>query len=383
VTPASTTLGEVCRLANGNAFSSKDWTDHGLPIIRIANLNGSKDFDFFAGEPDSKWTVEPGDLLFSWSGTRGTSFGPARWDGPRAVLNQHIFKVTPRSGIDSQWLFAILEALTTRIEKKAHGGSGIVHVRKADLVREPISVPSIEEQTKLGDLVELVRSISQRVGKLIDAKRTFKRGLMQQLLTGQERFPEFRAGPWELYRFDRLCEEVSDRNGGRFGSDSVMGVFKGAGFEPMRERVRGKGDLSRYKVVPPEAFAYNPMRLNIGSIAFNDVGRPIVVSPDYEVFRVRSGEVDPHFVNQLRHSSYWTSFMKRAGTGSVRVRIYFTDLARLRVPKPALEEQERIATALRLADSELDLIAAQRDQIEMLKRSLLSRLVSGSLQVPS
>src|SRR5262249_32203507 len=150
----------------------------------------------------------------------------------------------------------------------------------------------------------------------IRAKRIFKRWLMQKLFTGQKRFPEFRDRPWAMQPFATLCEELSDRNGKRFQSDRVMGVIKGVGFEPMRDRVRGKADLARYKVVPASAFAYNPMRLNIGSIAYNNLGREILVSPDYEVFRVRAKIATGEFVNQLRHSSDWTGFIKRAGAGS-------------------------------------------------------------------
>jgi type I restriction enzyme S subunit len=205
---------------------------------------------------------------------------------------------------------------------------------------------------------------------------------MQHLLTGQKRFPEFKDRPWGRHRFDHLCEELSERNGSKLGADSVMGVIKGVGFEPMRHRVRGKGDLSRYKVVPPGAFAYNPMRLNIGSIAYNNLGRTILVSPDYEVFRARPGIADPEYVNQLRYSAYWSSFMDRAGAGSVRVRIYFTDLARLRVPAPDADEQSRIAGVLRLADLEIDQLAQLHELIEAQRRALLSQLLSGSLALP-
>ena len=117
---------------------------------------------------------------------------------------------------------------------------------------------------------------------------------MQQLLAGQKRFPEFRSRPWPLHRFDALCEELSDRNGKQLGADSVMGVIKGVGFDANARSSPRQGDLARYKIVPPGGFAYNPMRLNIGSIAFNDLpGVTILVSPDYVVFRARSDARNP------------------------------------------------------------------------------------------
>jgi type I restriction enzyme, S subunit len=125
------------------------------------------------------------------------------------------------------------------------------------------------------------------------------------------------------------------------------------------------------------------MRLNIGSLAFNDFERSILVSPDYVVFRARPGVASPDFVNQLRYSSYWTGFMKRAGAGSVRVRIYFSDLAHLRVPSPEPDEQNRIAEVLKLVDSEISRLEQLQELIENKKFALLSRLLSDDLAVPS
>jgi type I restriction enzyme S subunit len=92
-------LGDLCFLSGGNGFRPPDWSDHGLPIIRIQNLNGSTEFNYFAGEPEPKWVIEPGDLLFAWAGVKGVSFGPCIWPGPRGVLNQHTYKMRLRKDV--------------------------------------------------------------------------------------------------------------------------------------------------------------------------------------------------------------------------------------------------------------------------------------------
>jgi hypothetical protein len=83
-------IGDLCTLGNGHGFKASDWSDNGLPIIRIQNVRGSGDFNYFAGKPEADWIVEPGELLFAWAGVPGVSFGPGIWPGPRALLNQHI-----------------------------------------------------------------------------------------------------------------------------------------------------------------------------------------------------------------------------------------------------------------------------------------------------
>lgn len=66
-------IGTLCNLINGRAFKPKEWTNVGLPIIRIQNLNKpNAQFNYFSGLLAEKHLVKKGDLLFAWSGTPGT-----------------------------------------------------------------------------------------------------------------------------------------------------------------------------------------------------------------------------------------------------------------------------------------------------------------------
>jgi type I restriction enzyme S subunit len=150
---ATKEIKDLCSFSNGHGFTRHDWAKSGLPIIRIAHLNGSRDFDYFQGEPEPDWIVEPGELLFAWAGTKGVSFGPTIWGGPRGVLNQHIFRVRPREGVDKTWLYYALLQVTQRIEKQAHGfKSTLLHVRKSDVDSQRWPVPPVAEQRRIVDL---------------------------------------------------------------------------------------------------------------------------------------------------------------------------------------------------------------------------------------
>ena len=94
----SVTLGSLVTLVNGRGFRSreiiKDSSDKGLPIIRIGNLNNPEaKFDYYYGQYEEKHFVKSGDLLFSWSGSKGTSFGAHIWRGSHGLIKQHIYKV--------------------------------------------------------------------------------------------------------------------------------------------------------------------------------------------------------------------------------------------------------------------------------------------------
>lgn len=155
-----------------------------------------------------------------------------------------------------------------------------------------------------------------------------------------------------------------------------MGVSKVNGIVPMEERIIA-ADTARYKFVRKNWFAYNPMRLNIGSIARWQGDNDILVSPDYVVFKCKSAgphRLDPAYLDHFRHSDSWEEFVSEKGDGSVRVRIYYKDLARLKLALPPFPEQRKIADCLDSADA---LITTQGRKVEALrahKKGLMQQL---------
>jgi type I restriction enzyme, S subunit len=182
------TPGELAVFSGGNGFRPPDWSDRGLPIIRIQNLNGNRKFNYFEGEPKEKWLVPPGQLLFAWAGSAGASFGPCIWPGPLGVLNQHIYKLQPKPGVNKQWLYEAMSSITTRIERRAHGfKTTLLHVHKTDITDQVVAVPPLSEQEELaGRVADMNTCIEEGEGEL-QALRQTKVGLLRDLLTGKVR----------------------------------------------------------------------------------------------------------------------------------------------------------------------------------------------------
>jgi type I restriction enzyme S subunit len=127
-------------------------------------------------------------------------------------------------------------------------------------------------------------------------------------------------------------------------------------------------DIGRYKVVRKDWFAYNPMRLNIGSIARWQGDTDILVSPDYIVFSCLNEQepgLQSAFLDQFRQSAAWENFVTQGGGGSVRIRIYYDDIGILKLNLPVLTEQQKIAECLSSAD---EAIAAQARKVDALKK---------------
>ena len=151
---------EVCDLINGRAFKPADWGAEGVPIIRIQNLNDmDAPFNYFSGEYSQTHEINNGELLFSWSGTPGTSFGAFRWNRGKGVLNQHIFRVIPKVAVDKEYLKYALNGNLHSIIEKAHGGVGLQHITKKELDEIEIPIPTITEQKQIVNCLQQTESI--------------------------------------------------------------------------------------------------------------------------------------------------------------------------------------------------------------------------------
>ena len=165
-------IGTICELINGTAFKASDWErkeQGGLPIVRIQNLNEpNAPFNYFSGSVSPRHLIEHNELLFSWSGSRGTSFGAHIWRGGRAILNQHIFKILfPGNKAVREYLLHILNRAVAEIEENLHGGVGLVHITKGNLERIKIPLPSLAVQKAIVAEIEAEQALVNTNRELI------------------------------------------------------------------------------------------------------------------------------------------------------------------------------------------------------------------------
>jgi len=144
-------ISELCVLQNGKAFKPSDWSQKGLPIVRIQNLNdGNMPYNYFNGEIGKNHHLFGGELLFAWSGTPGTSFGAHIWGGGEAVLNQHIFRVDCfDGGITKEYFQHAINYRLNQLISVAHGGAGLQHVTKGVFENTQIPLPPLAEQQRI------------------------------------------------------------------------------------------------------------------------------------------------------------------------------------------------------------------------------------------
>ncbi|MFR4564535.1 restriction endonuclease subunit S [Anaerotignum sp.] len=165
-----------------------------------------------------------------------------------------------------------------------------------------------------------------------------------------------------ITRIEELISEYSVRN--KKSEDiPVYSVTNDRGFCTgyFSKEVASK-DKSTYKIVPRGYFAYNPSRINVGSVDWQNCEDRVIVSPLYVVFSISEQLDQQYFLHYLK-SDIMLNYIKEYATGSVRDNLKLSDLGKLSVNLRPLDEQRRIAAVL---DKVSDLIAKRRQQLEKL-----------------
>lgn len=381
---ARRSIGDLCDFFNGNGFRPPDWRPSGLPIIRIQNLNGSRNFNYFAGEPKPKWIVEPGDLLFAWAGVKGVSFGPTIWPGPRGVLNQHIFRVVPKRGVDKYWLYLALQVATRRIESNAHGfKSSLVHVHKDDITNQVVDLPPLPEQRKIAAILRTWNEAIEKSEALRAAKRDRLTGLTQKLLGFCGAFPD----KWKLRPLSEISTRVRRQNGG--GDHPVMTISAKFGFRLQSDkfsRDMAGNSVERYILLHEGEFAYNKgnsLTAPYGCIFPLD--RPTALVPFVYFCFALKADVDREFFAHFFAAGALNHQLSRLINSGVRndglLNLDPEDFFGCKVPVPPINEQSAISSALTAAKQEIALLDTEIETLTRQKSGLMQKLLTGAWRV--
>jgi len=157
-------LKEKVILNNGRAYKKDELLQEGkYQVIRIQNLKGGENWYYSDLELDPNKYCENGDLLFSWSGTPGTSFGAFFWNGNRAIYHYHIWRVDIGDDLDREFAYFLLQHLTNIAIATSHGVTGMMHVTKEKMEKFEIFIPELSEQIEIGQTLKTI----QRKGSIL------------------------------------------------------------------------------------------------------------------------------------------------------------------------------------------------------------------------
>lgn len=382
-------LGEVCDLTNGMAFKPSDWKTKGVPIVRIQNLNDEKaEFNYCDPEIiNEKCMIDTGTLLFSWSGTPGTSFGAFIWNRGKAVLNQHIFIVEPID-IDKLFLKVSIDANMASIIEKTHGGAGLRHITKSDFEDVCVFVPKgITEQRRIAACLSVLDEMLAATNEKLDQLKAYKKGLMQKLFPAKGkklpelRFKEFeKDGEWEEKRLGDYLYEHKTKSDGKCQVYSVS-VTKGV-INQMEYLGRSfaSSDTSNYKLVKPFDIVYTKSptgEFPYGIIKQSLIGHNVIVSPLYGVFSPSNQYIGyiihSYFESSTRTNNYLAPIVQKGAKNTIQISndVFLSQ----NVCLPSNEnEQRKIASCLSAMDETINAYTEKVGLLGQLKKGLMQRM---------
>lgn len=374
-------LGEVADFINGAAFKPTDWSSEGRPIIRIQNLtNPNSPFNRTERKVKDLLYVDPGDLLVSWSATLGVF----RWTGQeRAVLNQHIFKVVPKS-IDNVYLEFGLRFALQQIEKYLHGAT-MRHINRKEFLNLTVPLPPLGEQKRIAKILGTINNSIEKLKEQIHSIESLPKKIFEQNFNREYRERKRQLVPISDFIFNT-----------QYGTSKKA---SNSGAIPMLRMgnitYSGQVDMSDLKYVDLKDREIDKFTLKDGDILFNRtnsvelVGKTAVFQADLGQTISYAGYLIRARANTTSNPYYIAGYLNSpSGKAQLRLRakaivgmanINAREFLSLRIPSANKTEQDDFAMFYLQCESTRKLFTQKLTLLQELRRSLSARAFAGDL----
>jgi len=399
-------LGEICEIIAGQAPPSKYYNDEGkgIPFLTVNSFGNIY-------PKVERWTTKclreskEGDVLFSVAGSLGLVNL-----GINACITRSIFALRPlKSFVLQKFLFYTLKKYGSQIALMGSGTAQKV-ITINQLSKFEIPLPPIPVQQKIVKILDTIQSAVEIQEKIIEKTKEFKKSLMNLLFhyglvglrikelmgsrVGELTSSEIeklglklkKTNYWPTKKLGEICEERKEKNIKNLNLPvyAVSNIF---GFvlseEFFSKRVYSES-LRNYKLVYKHDFAYNPARVNVGSLGLFKKDSPGLISPMYIVFYIKDKNIlDPHFLFYLLKTNLYQNKIKNlaASRGSIRQTLKLEDLLELEIPLPPLPEQQEIAEILQTIDQKIEIEKKKKELYEELFKSMLNKVMNQEIDI--
>ena len=317
----------------------------------------------------SDFSVEKGDILFQRSSETLEDVGRANvyMDDKTAVFGGFVIRGKKKGEYSPQYFNYLLRSPFAR-KRIIPMGAGAQHfnIGQEGLSKVKLHFANIEEQKKIGNFLSLLDERIATQNKIIEDLKKLKCAIIET---------EYNSKGHE-YRIGDIIEQKSLRNKSNLVK-TVLSVNNKLGFinqdEQFEDRIVASEDTSNYKVVTKDDFAYNPARINVGSIARLKSYDKGIVSPMYICFKVTDSIVPEYLESYFATNQFFKEMQKRL-EGSVRLCLSFEGLCNIPVVIPNMDEQAEIGKRIHLLENKIETECNILSQYEKQKQYLLRQM---------
>ena len=341
-------LGDLGSFFSGGTPSSsrKDFYGGEIPFIRSGELHSDStalSITKEAYDSCSAKMVNKGDLLLALYGATSGDISISRISG---AINQAILCIRPQY-MDAYFIKSLWEKHKKHIlETYLQGGQGNL---SSEIIKNiSFFFPNSDEQVKISRLIHIIDDRIETQSKIIEELTTLRSALLEKVFQVSNPTLEVGAIAHQTSERNKLCRY-----------SNVLSVSNRFGFINQSEQFEGRNvasdDVRNYKVVHRGDFAYNPARINVGSIAMLKSFESGIVSPMYICFQVDDTIVDPSFFELFLETKAFKDEMEIRLEGSVRRCLSFEALCEIHLPRPALLVQRSISDKIGNISSKIKL----------------------------
>ena len=251
-----------------------------------------------------------------------------------------------------------------------------MNVRSDDFYNLPLLIPSFSEQKTVSTFLSLIESRIQTQKKIIEDLQLTKKEISFKLF--KKGFNSLESKKENFQKLGDLTYIVNKKNKENLKLP-VYSINNKKGFISQSEQFEGidsdeRGyDISLYKIIDKETFAYNPARINVGSIGYSGNLENIIISSLYVCFKTID-KVNDEFLFQYLRTDIFRKEVLRNVEGGVRDYLFYENFSRIKINLPDLKEQVKIANFLSKFDEKINLESELLTQYENQKKYLLQNL---------
>ncbi|MDD3721118.1 MAG: restriction endonuclease subunit S [Lutibacter sp.] len=384
-------LSNLLEFKNG-INASKELYGSGYKFINVLDIlnNDFITHDSIIGsvnvnkEMVAKFPVSYGDILFQRSSETREEVGTAcvyldKYN--TATFGGFVIRGRKIGEYDPVFLNKLLKTDIARDEITSRsGGSTRFNVGQETLSSIHLNFPTLPEQQKIATFLTAVDEKLQALKQKKNLLEQYKKGVMQQIFSQELRFKDDNGNDfpdWEEKKLGEVLSKNSNKNK-RQKYLLVQSVSNKFGFinqdEMFEDRRVASKDTSNYYVIEKGHFAYNPSRIDVGSLAYKFDDEISVISPLYISFRAKDKFLKDDFLLNWFSSEQFLMKMNNSFEGSVRNTLSYVSLVKMEISIPTRHEQTKIANFLSAIDEKINHCQAQITNTEVWKKGLLQQL---------
>ena len=293
------------------------------------------------------------------------------------------FWVLRSKGLDEKYLYTLVNSESFLKVANISSGSKMPRADWNLVSTTKFVVPSAkDEQKAIGKyFTSLDSQISASTSRLASLKQMKAASLQAMFPQEGKTVPKIRfkgfEEEWKKVSFKDFTFHAGTKNRDNLPLESYS-ISNEFGFKPQNEQFENGGTMTQadkrmYYIVSPNSFAYNPARINVGSLGYYEGKEDVIVSSLYEVFKTDDTICDKFLLYWFK-TDIFQKMIEQFQEGGVRLYFFYDKMCKCSLMRPSLAEQQAIASYFTSLDRQISLQSQRLEKLKQIKSACLDKM---------